>query len=106
MTWTCVCGLTCVCVAQRVCGVCEEFQDSSAGPGRRRIHSEERGSLLVSLVSYKQRDNVPEVSHSDLSQSALFEIMWVLLCCRTFETSLLLDESISDELPYSGEGGV
>lgn len=26
------------------------------------------------------------------------------LCCRTFETSLLLDESISDELPYSGEG--
>lgn len=25
------------------------------------------------------------------------------LCCRTFETSLLLDESISEELPYSGK---
>lgn len=25
------------------------------------------------------------------------------MCCRTYETSLLVDESISDELPYSGE---
>lgn len=34
---------------------------------------------------------------------ALFQITAVLFRCRTFETSLLLDESISDELPYSGE---
>lgn len=27
----------------------------------------------------------------------------VRVFCRTFETSLLVDESISDELPYSGE---
>lgn len=33
----------------------------------------------------------------------VFKIKAALFCCRTFETSLLLDESISDELPYSGE---
>lgn len=32
-------------------------------------------------------------------------VVWPVLspCFRTFETSLLLEESISDELPYSGE---
>lgn len=27
----------------------------------------------------------------------------MLLCFRTYETSLLVEESISDELPYSGK---
>ena len=34
---------------------------------------------------------------------SVFPLTAALLCRRTFETSLLLDESISDELPYSGE---
>lgn len=89
--------------SQWVCGVCEELQDSSVGPGRRRIHSEERGSLLVSLI---------HTSLVSYTQCGFTVKRWFRCCClkimaallyRTFETSLLLDESISDELPYSGE---
>lgn len=37
-----------VAVFQRVRGVCEEFQDSPLGAGRRRLHGAQRGAMLVS----------------------------------------------------------